>query len=172
MDKLACMTTFVRVVEAGSFAAVADPLGLTAPMVGRQVRALEEHLGVRLLTRTTRRHSLTEAGRIYFDRAKAVLTEIEAADESVTSLRATPRGLLRIDAPVTFGTACLAPALPEYLAANPEMRVSDSPVAKGGAFRDNRLTPPAPCAAGARRTTPPPPAPAPRSPHPPCASIP
>lgn len=123
MDRLACMATFKRVVEAGSFAAASQSLGLTAPMIGRQVKALEDHLGVQLLTRTTRRHSLTEAGRLYVERCRAVLAELEAADESVAKIRSAPRGLLRIDAPVTFGSTCLAPALGDYLASHPEMRV-------------------------------------------------
>ncbi len=123
MDRLKCMAVFVRVVEAGSFAAVADPFGMTAPMIGRHVRALEDLLGTQLLNRTTRRHSLTEAGRIYYERSKAILAELEAADESVALMRSVPRGVLRIGAPVIFGSACLAPALPDYLAANPEVRV-------------------------------------------------
>lgn len=123
MDRLKCLSVFVRVVEAGSFAAVADTFGMTAPMIGRHVRALEDSLGTQLLNRTTRRQSLTEAGRIYYERSKAVLAELEAADESVARMRSIPRGTLRIGAPVTFGSACLAPALPDYLAAHPEVRV-------------------------------------------------
>jgi len=123
MDKLKCMAVFVRVVELGSFAAVAEPFGMTAPMIGRHVRALEDRLGTQLLNRTTRRHSLTEAGRIYYERSKAILAELEAADESVALMRSVPRGVLKIGAPAIFGSACLAPALPDYLAANPEVRV-------------------------------------------------
>jgi DNA-binding transcriptional LysR family regulator len=123
MDRLTHLQTFVRVVEMGSFAAASEFLGLTPAMVGRQVRALEDHLGAQLLNRTTRRHSLTEAGRIYFERAKAVLEELEAADESVARMRAVPRGLLRVDAPVTFGSTCLAPAMADFLAVFPEIRV-------------------------------------------------
>ena len=92
-------------------------------MVGRHVRALEDALGTQLLNRTTRRQSLTEAGRIYYERSKSVLAELEAADESVAQMRSVPRGTLRIDVPVTFGAACLAPALPEYLAGYPKIRV-------------------------------------------------
>lgn len=123
MNRLACMLAFVETVEAGSFTAASPALGLTAPMVGRQVRALEDHLRVSLLTRTTRRHSLTEAGRRYFERCKTLLAELDAAEDNVASLREGPRGLLRVDAPVTFGSTCLAPVLADYLAANPEMRV-------------------------------------------------
>jgi len=123
MDRLKCMSIFVRVVEAGSFAAVADPSGMTAAMVGRHVRSLEDRLGTQLLNRTTRRHSLTEAGRIYYERSKTILAELEAADESVALMRSVPRGVLKIGAPVIFGSACLAPVLPDYFTANPEVRV-------------------------------------------------
>ncbi len=123
MDRLKCIAIFVKVVEAGSFAAVAEPFGMTAPMIGRHVRKLEDQLGTQLLNRTTRRHSLTEAGRIYYEKSKVILAELEAADESVALMRSIPRGNLKIGAPVIFGSACLAPALPNYLAANPEVRV-------------------------------------------------
>jgi len=123
MDRLKSIEVFVKVVEAGSFAAVAEQFGMTPPMIGRHVRALEDSLGAQLLNRTTRRHSLTEAGRIYYERAKDILSELAAADASVARMRTIPRGVLRIGAPVTFGSDCLAPALPEYLAANPEVRV-------------------------------------------------
>ncbi len=123
MDRLKSIEVFVKTVEAGSFAGVAEQFGMTAPMVGRHVRALEDALGTQLLNRTTRRHSLTEAGRIYYERSKAILAELEAADASVAQMRSIPRGVLRIGAPVIFGSACLAPLLPEYFAANPEVRV-------------------------------------------------
>ncbi len=92
-------------------------------MVGRQIRLLEEHLGTQLLVRTTRRHSQTEAGRVFYERAKAVLAELDGAEQSVAALRIAPRGLLRVDAPVTFGVHQLAPVLPEYLRRYPEVRV-------------------------------------------------
>ena len=123
MDKFKCMDVFVRVVEAGSFTAAADHFGMTAPMIGRHVRALEDSLGAQLLNRTTRRHSLTEAGRIYYDRSKTILAELNAADDSVAQMRSIPRGVLKVGAPVIFGSACLAPSLPQYFAANPEVRV-------------------------------------------------
>lgn len=123
MDRLKCLSVFVRVVDAGSFAGVAEAFGMTAAMVGRHVRTLEDSLGTQLLNRTTRRQSLTEAGEIYYERSKVVLAELEAADESVARMRSVPRGTLRIGAPVSFGSGCLAPALPDYLAAHPEVRV-------------------------------------------------
>jgi DNA-binding transcriptional LysR family regulator len=92
-------------------------------MVGRHVRELETQLGVRLMSRTTRRHSLTEIGRQYFERCKFILGEIKAAEAGTEVMRATPRGKLRINAPVSFGSMRLAPALADYLASYPEVEV-------------------------------------------------
>lgn len=123
MDRLKCMQIFVHVVEQGSFAAVADPFGMSAAMVGRHVRSLEDALGEQLLNRTTRRHALTEAGRIYYEKAKSILADIDAADESVALTKSVSRGVLRVGAPVGFGSTCLAPCLHAYLAANPEVQI-------------------------------------------------
>ncbi len=123
MDRLKSMKIFIKVVETGSFAAVADTFGMSAPMIGRHVSTLEEDLGAQLLYRTTRRHSLTEAGQIYYERSKAILTDLLAADESVAKLRSEPRGVLKIGAPTNFGSTYIAPILPQYLASNPEVRV-------------------------------------------------
>jgi DNA-binding transcriptional LysR family regulator len=123
MDYLACLRTFVRVAEVGSFAGIAHEVGLTPTMVGRQVSWLEARLGTSLIVRTTRRQSLTEGGRLFLDRARAVLGELQAAEESVSLMRAVPRGRLRIDAPVTFGTTILAPALHHFLSAYPEVEM-------------------------------------------------
>lgn len=123
MDYLGCLRTFVRVAETGSFAGVAEEIGVTPAMVGRQVRWLETRLGVQLIARSTRRQSLTEAGRLFLDRASVVLGELQAAEESVARMRAVPRGRLRIDAPVTFGVEALAPLLPEFLSHYPEVQV-------------------------------------------------
>lgn len=123
MDRLRSMEVFVAVANAGSFAAVADAMGMSAVMVGKHVRQLEDRLGVRLLNRTTRRQSLTEAGRDYAERCRLILAEIRAAESGAEAMRSAPRGNLRISAPVSFGTQRLAPALTEYLAAHPEVSV-------------------------------------------------
>lgn len=123
MDRLKSMKIFVKVVETGSFAAVADTFGMSAPMIGRHVGSLEEDLGTQLLYRTTRRHFLTEAGQIYYERSKTILADLLAADESVAKLRSEPRGVLKIGAPTNFGSTYIAPVLPQYLAANPEVCV-------------------------------------------------
>ena len=117
------MEVFVKAAEAGSFAAAAPALGISSPMIGKHVRFLEERLGARLLNRTTRRQSLTELGRVFYERCKLVLAEAEAAEALAHDLRAAPRGRLRINAPVTFGSYSLVPALSEYMRRHPEVTV-------------------------------------------------
>jgi DNA-binding transcriptional LysR family regulator len=92
-------------------------------MVGKHIRMLEEHLGIRLLNRTTRQQSLTGAGKDFLERTRIVLTELEAAEALAADSRAKPRGELRVNAPVTFGAHSLAPLLPVYMAENPEVTV-------------------------------------------------
>ncbi|MBA9068287.1 DNA-binding transcriptional LysR family regulator [Methylobacterium sp. RAS18] len=117
------MEVFAKVAETGSFAAAADACGISAAMVGKHIRQLEEHLGVRLLNRTTRRQSLTDAGRDFLERTRIVLAELEAAEALAADSRARPRGELRINAPFSFGVHSLSPLLPAYMAENPEMTV-------------------------------------------------
>jgi DNA-binding transcriptional LysR family regulator len=111
MDRLSSMAVFVRAVDLGSFAAAADALEMSGPMVGKHVRFLEERLGVRLLNRTTRRQSLTEAGQAYYERCRAVLREAEAADAVVADELSEPRGRLRVTMPALLGRHCIAPLL-------------------------------------------------------------
>ena len=92
-------------------------------MVGNHVRALETHLGVRLLNRTTRRLNLTEVGGSYYARCTSILADIDEAEAEASSLQATPRGLLRIAAPVTFGVRHIAPAVSDYLTRYPEVTI-------------------------------------------------
>src|SRR5260221_726607 len=98
MDRITSMTTFTTVVASGSFAAAAQRLNMSPAMVTNHVRALEERLGARLLNRTTRKLSLTEAGKAYFDQAALILAQVEAADSSVSEMQATPRGTLHVNA--------------------------------------------------------------------------
>ncbi len=132
MDRLQSMDVFVRTVERGNFSAVAEDLRLTATMVGLHVKALEHHLGVRLLNRTTRRQSLTDAGKLYYERCKQILGDIADAESCTSTLQAVPRGRLRVMTPVSFGVHVLAPACAEYLNKYPEVAidlvVSDRPV--------------------------------------------
>ncbi|MCT7376869.1 LysR family transcriptional regulator [Chelativorans salis] len=111
MDRLTSMAVFVKAADLGSFAAAAAALDLSGPMVGKHVRSLEERLGVRLINRTTRRHSLTEFGRAYYERCRVVLAESEAADALAADQIAEPRGKLRVTMPVHFGRRCVAPVL-------------------------------------------------------------
>ena len=105
------MEVFVRVVDRGGFAAAAAELGMSPAMASKHVRALEDRLGAKLLHRTTRRRSLTELGQQYLERCRAIIAEADAADASAEELRATPRGTLRVTAPVSFGARRLAPAM-------------------------------------------------------------
>jgi len=121
MDRLTSMAVFVKAAEAGSFAAASHALGLSSPMIGKHVRFLEDRLGVRLLNRTTRRQSMTEVGRAFYERCKLVLAEAEAAEALAEDLNATPRGRLRVNAPVVFGTHSLVPMLTRYMRQYPEV---------------------------------------------------
>jgi DNA-binding transcriptional LysR family regulator len=123
MDRLQAMHTFVRVVEAGSFSAVAREQGATQSAVSKQVAALERHLGARLLARTTRSLSLTDEGERYFERARRLVAEVAEAESSVRRTRALLSGWLRISASVGFGQRVLMPLLRSFLAAHPAVRV-------------------------------------------------
>src|ERR1700742_5071326 len=123
MDRLDSLKAFVTVVEAGSLSAAAQRMGLSATMVGKHIRELERRLGVRLLNRTTRRQSLTEAGALFLDRARRVLREVAEAEDAVATTRGAPAGLLRISAPISFGVSRLAPALARFMTAYPRVEV-------------------------------------------------
>ncbi len=123
MDRFLSMQVFAKSVEAGSFSAAADALNLSSQLVGKHVQALERHLGVRLLHRTTRRQHLTEAGEAFYERVKIILAEVEAAEGVAAQSLGTPRGRLRINAPVSFGVHVLSRRLPEYLARHREVSV-------------------------------------------------
>lgn len=123
MNKLAGMEMFVLVVECGSFAAAAEASQVSATMVAKHIQAIERRLDARLLHRTTRRQQLSDVGRLYYERCKHALAEIELADASAAELQASPRGLLRMVAPVSFGSHSLVPALADYMAAHPEVQV-------------------------------------------------
>jgi DNA-binding transcriptional LysR family regulator len=119
------IATFARVVEAGSFTAAAEALGVRKSSVSRAVSALEAALGIRLLQRTTRRLSLTDAGRAYYQRARDALASLEEAQQAAAALGAAPRGLVRITAPTDLG-AGIAPVLATFLRAHPAVRVEVS----------------------------------------------
>ena len=126
MDKLDGMRLFVKVVELGSFAAAAEALEVSRAMATTHIARLEERLGVRLLNRTTRRLSLTEAGSAYYERCAAVVAEIDTLEHSLQAMAEEPRGVVKITAPVSFGTSHLGPALGDYLDRYPHVRLDVS----------------------------------------------
>ncbi|OKO81066.1 LysR family transcriptional regulator [Bradyrhizobium sp. NAS96.2] len=111
MDRLTSMAVFLRAVDLGSFAAAAEALEMSGPMVGKHVSFLEQRLGVRLIHRTTRRQSLTEFGHAYYERCRAVLAEADAADAIAADALSEPRGRLRVTMPALLGRHCVAPLL-------------------------------------------------------------
>ncbi len=123
MDKLTSMKVFATVAKSGSFAAAAKDLGISRAMATKHVMHLENTLGVRLLNRTTRRISLTEAGASYLERCLQILEDIEETELAVTQLHTEPQGLLRMSTPPFFGTFHLAPTIAAYLAQHPKVRV-------------------------------------------------
>lgn len=119
MDRFAAMQAFVAVVETGSFVRAGERLGLSATSVSRAVAALEAHLDVRLLYRTTRRVSLTDAGRTYYRYAVDLLADLAEAEAAVSADSRTASGVLRLSVPVTFGVLHLAPLLPRFRQQHP-----------------------------------------------------
>ena len=114
MDRLDAMQTFVRVAEAGSFAAVADQLQVARSVVTRQVAALETHLGTKLITRSTRRLTLTAAGSAYLEKCRLILNMVDAAESSLAEEKAVPRGRIRLGLPLSYGLHTLVPALLDF----------------------------------------------------------
>jgi DNA-binding transcriptional LysR family regulator len=123
IDRLDGVTTFVRVVEAGSFAIAAERMDMTRSAVGKAITRLEKRLGARLLNRTTRSQSLTEAGQAYYDRCVRALSELEAAEVDLDCGRREPRGRLRVSLPLAFGHYCVAPLLLRLAARYPELQI-------------------------------------------------
>jgi len=129
MDKLDAMRTFVTIVDRGSLTAAANAMGRSLPSVVRILAALEDHLGTRLLRRTTRRMSLTPEGQSYLERCRRILADVEEAELSVTRGHSEPRGAIRMTAPVMFGQMHVTPAVTDFLrrfdAVQVELRLLD-----------------------------------------------
>ena len=123
MDKLTSIKAFTKVVQHGGFAAAARELRLSRSAVSKYVIDLERELGVQLLVRTTRSASPTENGQAYYERCAAILAELEEADLAVTRLQAEPRGILRVNAPMSFGTLHLGRAVADFMEKYPDLRV-------------------------------------------------
>ena len=121
MDSLTDVAVFVRVVERGSFTLAAEDLNLSRAVVSKYLTRLEERLGARLLHRTTRRLSLTEAGAALFEASRGALERIEEAEAAVAQFQAEPRGRLRVSAPMSFGILHLGPALADFARAYPKV---------------------------------------------------
>jgi len=123
MDKLTSIKAFTRVVQDGGFAAAARALRLSRSAVSKYVIDLERDLGVQLLVRTTRSTSPTENGQAYYERCVAILADLEEADRAVTRLQAEPRGMLRVNAPMSFGTLHLGPAIADFMKKYPALHI-------------------------------------------------
>ncbi len=124
MDKLSVMKAFCRIVERGSFTRAAEDLGVSAALLSRDVKLLEESLGCTLLTRTTRTMSLTGNGQLYYDEACRLLDEMARMEDRVRAGAGTVAGRLRVNAPHSFGATVLAPILPDFLAQHPELNLT------------------------------------------------
>ncbi len=123
MDRIGALESFVAAVEAGSFVKAADARNTSKAVISKHVLGLEQRLGVRLLNRTTRRQSLTDAGRGYFERAKQILEALEDADATVASNALRPTGTLRVTAPLTFGLLYLAPLWGQFMSRYPDVKL-------------------------------------------------
>jgi DNA-binding transcriptional LysR family regulator len=124
MDKLSNMRTFVEVVNGEGFTAAANRIGLSRAQVSKAVMQLETHLGARLLNRTTRRVSLTETGRIYYERCREILNDIEEIEALASEQSQQVRGTLTLAAPTSFGVLHLNRLIPGYIKQYPDVRVS------------------------------------------------
>jgi DNA-binding transcriptional LysR family regulator len=123
MDRLRMIHYFVETVRRGGFSRAGRELGLTPASISRQVSQLEDSLGLRLLNRTTRQLSLTEAGELFYERVSHVVADLAEADEIVRSLRGGPSGLLRVTAPASFGRLHIAPCLAGFLDTYPQIKL-------------------------------------------------
>ena len=121
MDKLRAMASFVRIVDRGSLTAAAADLDVSLPSMVRTLATLERELGATLLNRTTRRLHLTDEGRQYLERCRAILGQVQEAEATLHSRRAAPHGRLAVTAPVLFGQRYVAPLISEFLGRHPEV---------------------------------------------------
>ncbi|MCR8725876.1 LysR family transcriptional regulator [Frigidibacter sp. ROC022] len=124
MDKLSVMRAFRRIVERGSFARAAEDLGVSPALLSREIKLLEESLGSTLLTRTTRSMSLTDAGRLYYDEASGILDAVAGVEARIRDWAGAVRGHLKVNAPTSFGQSVIAPMLPAFLEAHPDLRLT------------------------------------------------
>lgn len=126
MNNFSDIVAFVRVVEAHSFVAAAQTLGMSPSAISKAVSRLEERLGARLLNRTTRSLSLTDLGTGFYERCREALGQLDQAENEVSESRGVPRGKLRVDVPISLGRRLIVPALPRFIEQNPELTVQMS----------------------------------------------
>ncbi|SET89160.1 LysR family transcriptional regulator [Oceanicella actignis] len=124
MDKLSVMHAFRRIVERGSFTRAAEDLGVSPALLSREIKLLEQSLGAALLNRTTRTMSLTEAGRLYYDEAAGILDAVTHIEARIREGAGAIRGHLKVNAPNSFGQTVIAPMLPGFLAAHPDLMLT------------------------------------------------
>jgi len=118
------MQIFISVTDSGSFSECARRLGISQPSVSRQINALEDYLGVRLLQRTTRRISLTEAGIVYYEKARQIQHSVNEASQSISGFSETPSGVLRVSAPFTWSEVVIAPHIGDFLEQYPDIKLN------------------------------------------------
>src|SRR3974390_103461 len=122
-DRLTGLEVFSKVAATGSLSAAGRAMGLSQTMVTKHLAALEARLGAKLFHRTTRRLSITDAGRGFLESCERILAEIEAAEATLAAHRIEPRGLLRLNAPLAFGIRQIAPRLAEFARSHPHVSV-------------------------------------------------
>lgn len=132
MDQLLALRVFVRIAESGAFSKAADSMNIPRPTVTKLMQDLEQHLGTKLLHRTTRRVSVTSEGAAYYERARRLIDDLADMDESMARARAQPHGRIRVDIGTVLANMILIPALPSFYALYPELHidlgVSDRPI--------------------------------------------
>jgi DNA-binding transcriptional LysR family regulator len=126
MDLFASMRMYVAVVDGGSFAAAADKLEISRAMVSKQIQKLEEHLGTRLMNRTTRRLSLTETGRAFYERSTQIMADVAEAEQIAGQMTRMPQGVLRVTIPLSYGQHRLGAIIGDYTQAYPQVQLDIS----------------------------------------------
>ena len=123
MNLFSSIELFVRTIEVGNFSELGRQLRMAPSSISRQINALEEELGVRLLQRTTRKINLTEAGQIYYEKVSKILSDLDDAQLAISQLQSTPKGILRINVAIPFGERNIVPLIPGFLSLYPEVKV-------------------------------------------------
>ncbi|GAA6211477.1 LysR family transcriptional regulator [Hyphomicrobiales bacterium 4NK60-0047b] len=123
MDKLTALKIFCRVVELGSFHGAASDLGFSNAAISKNIKELEAELQARLINRTTRTLTLTDIGTLYYERVSTILDQLNETDEMLTDLNNNPRGVIKINAPMSLGLICLSPIIEDFMRVYPEITI-------------------------------------------------